>query len=42
MSQQAALNQLAPKIGEEVFVGKWVQVDQVQINTFADATGDHQ
>lgn len=42
MSQQAALDQLTPKIGEEIFVGEWVQVDQAQINTFADATGDHQ
>lgn len=42
MSQQRALNQLTPKIGEEIFVGDWVEVDQAQINTFADATGDHQ
>ncbi len=29
-------------IGEEEGVGEWHQVDQDQINLFADATGDHQ
>lgn len=29
-------------IGEEEGVGEWHQVDQEQINLFADATGDHQ
>jgi acyl dehydratase len=30
------------KIGEELGVGEWVEVAQDRINTFADATGDHQ
>lgn len=42
MSQQSALDQQTPKIGAEVVVDEWAQVDQAQINTFADATGDHQ
>jgi acyl dehydratase len=29
-------------VGEEEGVGEWHQVDQDQINLFADATGDHQ
>ena len=29
-------------IGKEIGVSEWVQIDQDQINAFADATGDHQ
>jgi acyl dehydratase len=29
-------------VGQELGVGDWHQVTQEQINTFADATGDHQ
>ncbi|MEM8859058.1 MAG: MaoC family dehydratase [Chloroflexota bacterium] len=29
-------------IGQEIGVSKWVQIDQDQINAFAEATGDHQ
>jgi acyl dehydratase len=42
MSAHNALAQLTPKIGQETFVGEWVTVAQSQINTFAQATGDHQ
>lgn len=31
-----------PHIGEEIGVGDWVEVAQDRIDTFADATGDHQ
>ncbi|WP_027480853.1 MaoC family dehydratase [Deinococcus pimensis] len=33
---------LAARAGEEVGVGAWVTVTQDMVNTFADATGDHQ
>ena len=29
-------------VGTELGVSRWVQIDQNQINAFADATGDHQ
>lgn len=29
-------------VGQEVGVSDWVEIDQARINTFADATGDHQ
>lgn len=29
-------------VGQEIGVSDWVQIDQARINTFADATGDHQ
>ncbi len=34
--------QLQAMVGQELGVGDWVEVDQERINTFADATGDHQ
>ena len=36
------LEDLQARIGEEVGVGEWFEVDQQRINTFADATDDHQ
>jgi len=33
---------LADHIGEELTSGEWLVVDQSMIDTFADATGDHQ
>ena len=36
------LNELAACVGQEVAVSDWLTVTQTQINTFADATGDHQ
>ena len=29
-------------VGQEVGVSDWVLIDQARVNTFADATGDHQ
>lgn len=33
---------LAACVGHEVAVSDWVSITQQQVNTFADATGDHQ
>jgi acyl dehydratase len=33
---------VASLVGQEVGVSDWVTIDQDRINTFADATGDHQ
>jgi acyl dehydratase len=38
----AATTELAGAIGEVLGPGPWHRVDQDRINTFADATGDHQ
>jgi acyl dehydratase len=38
----ASVEDMKAKIGEELGVGDWVEVQQDRINTFADATGDHQ
>jgi acyl dehydratase len=37
-----ALTALADHVGQEVGTSDWLVVSQPQINTFADATGDHQ
>ncbi len=39
---ETALERFAKHVGEEDPPGEWQQVDQAQINLFADATGDHQ
>jgi acyl dehydratase len=31
-----------PKLGEEIHCGSWLEIDQLRINAFAAATGDHQ
>src|ERR1700730_12573891 len=36
------LDDLASFVGEELGTSSWVDVDQARINTFADATDDHQ
>ncbi len=36
------LEELRQWIGKEVAVSDWLQVDQVRIDRFAEATGDHQ
>ncbi len=36
------LKEYAAAIGEELGVSEWVEINQEQINMFADATGDHQ
>jgi acyl dehydratase len=38
----ATVEDMKAKIGEELGVGEWLEVSQDRINTFADATGDHQ
>lgn len=42
MSRDDVLAQLEAQIGEETYVGAWVEVDQERIQQFADATDDHQ
>ena len=42
MSQQAVLEDLRRRIGEDVHVSDWIEITQERINAFADATGDHQ
>ena len=36
------LNELAACVGQEVAVSDWLTITQTQVNTFAEATGDHQ
>jgi acyl dehydratase len=36
------LDDLASYVGKEIGTSSWVDVDQARINTFADATDDHQ
>ena len=36
------LDDLAPRVGEEIAVSDWISVTQPQIDQFAEATGDHQ
>jgi len=35
-------SELLTSIGAELGVTDWLEIDQTRINTFADATGDHQ
>jgi len=42
VSKESVLAELAARVGEETYVGEWVEVDQARIDQFADATGDHQ
>ena len=42
MSLEAALAELAPKIGDVLHVSPWITITQERIDRFADATGDHQ
>jgi acyl dehydratase len=37
-----AYDKIKKRIGEEILVGQWENVDQDQINRFADLTGDNQ
>jgi len=39
---QNFLTFLAPKIGQEIHVGPWLQIDQERIDKFAEVTGDLQ
>ena len=36
------LAELATCVGQKVAVSDWITITQQQVNTFADATGDHQ
>lgn len=36
------IDELRDRIGTTIGVGEWVTITQEQIDTFADATGDHQ
>ncbi len=36
------IEEVKKSIGQEIGVSDWLQIDQDRINTFADATGDHQ
>ena len=38
----APLNEIAERIGEEIGVSSWITVDQARIDSFAEATEDHQ
>jgi len=38
----ASLDDIRSRIGEEVGVSSWLTVDQARIDSFADATEDHQ
>jgi len=37
-----SIDELRPRVGTEIAVSDWLDVTQARINTFADATGDHQ
>lgn len=36
------IEELLKAVGEELGTSDWLQIDQDQVNLFADATGDHQ
>ena len=40
--KEIAYTDLPKFVGQEIGVSDWVQIDQQRVNTFADATGDHQ
>jgi acyl dehydratase len=42
MREIHSLAELKALIGEEVAQSDWVEISQERVNTFADATGDHQ
>ena len=42
MTHYDKLQDLAPRVGQEIGVSDWVTVDQSRIDKFAEATGDHQ
>ncbi|MDB5907249.1 MAG: dehydratase [Massilia sp.] len=42
MREIASLQELVGLVGAEVAVSDWIEVTQQRINTFADATQDHQ
>jgi acyl dehydratase len=40
--REVAYSDLQGLIGQEIGVSDWILIDQNRVNTFADATGDHQ
>lgn len=42
MTHYDKLQDLAPRVGQEIGVSDWVTIDQKRIDLFAQATGDHQ
>jgi acyl dehydratase len=38
----ASLDDIRSRVGEEIGVSSWIEIDQQRIDTFADATEDHQ
>ena len=36
------VDEIAAAVGEELGTGDWLVIDQERVDTFADATGDHQ
>ena len=38
----SSADELKAAVGQEVGVSDWLEIDQDRINTFAEATGDHQ
>ncbi|HEX8215518.1 MAG TPA: MaoC family dehydratase [Allosphingosinicella sp.] len=38
----AALDEIRAKVGSEIGVSAWIEIDQQSIDTFAQVTGDHQ
>ncbi|MBU6259730.1 MAG: MaoC family dehydratase [Burkholderiales bacterium] len=39
---RASIAELAPRVGQEIGVSTWIQVDQARIDEFAHCTGDDQ
>jgi acyl dehydratase len=42
MREINSLEELKSLVGKEIAVSDWIEISQDRINTFADATGDHQ
>ena len=42
MTDFANLDEFTAAVGTEIGVSDWMTIDQERVNTFADATGDHQ
>jgi acyl dehydratase len=42
MREINSLEELKSLVGQEIAVSDWIEISQDRINTFADATGDHQ
>jgi acyl dehydratase len=38
----ASLDEIAARIGQEIGISDWIEIDQARILAFADATEDHQ